>query len=313
MSRDFMKILLIMFILSISLFSNNHMITPIPNSIQYDKEKALLGKKLFYDVRLSKNNDISCASCHFLEEGGDDNIIGAIGKNGKIIPRNSPTVFNAVFNEFQHWDAGVKDLNDQAINSITHPLAMDSNFTQILSKLKDDIYYKNLIKKLFGETINKQNILDSIVEFERALITPNSKFDKYLNGDKNILTQNEIAGYNSFKDYGCISCHNGVNIGGNLIQKLGILKSYKTNDFGRYYITENLEDMYFFKVPSLRNVALTAPYLHDGNAITLRDAVEKMIEFQVGYTIKETDIKNILEFLETLTGEIPDIAKKNNE
>ena len=302
------------FIISIFIFtisiscSANDLITPIPSIQSYDKNKVLLGKKLFYEVKLSHSNAISCATCHYLNDGGDDNKVGAMGNNGKVIPRNSPTVYNAIFNETQHWDGTIKDLYDQADNSITHPLAMNSNYKEIIAKLQKDTNYKRLFKKAYRASISKENILDAIVQFEKLLTTPNSRFDKYLRGE-DVLNENEKEGYQLFQDYGCISCHNGVNIGGNLIQKIGILKTYKTKDLGRFLHSNLEEDMYYFKVPSLRNIELTAPYFHDGKIKTLKKAVETMIEYQIGYSLTNKQIDNIIEFLKTLNGETPKILK----
>jgi len=231
-----------------------------------------------------------------------------MGNNGKVIPRNSPTVYNAIFNETQHWDGTIKDLYDQADNSITHPLAMNSNYKEIIAKLQKDTNYKRLFKKAYRASISKENILDAIVQFEKLLTTPNSRFDKYLRGE-DVLNENEKEGYQLFQDYGCISCHNGVNIGGNLIQKIGILKTYKTKDLGRFLHSNLEEDMYYFKVPSLRNIELTAPYFHDGKIKTLKKAVETMIEYQIGYSLTNKQIDNIIEFLKTLNGETPKILK----
>jgi cytochrome c peroxidase len=302
------KILLLL--LNIGVFAEN-LITPLPTfeNFKYNNEKALLGKKLFNDTRLSKDNTISCASCHLLEEGGDNNSQGSYGIYGQYISRNVPTVFNAYFNIHQHWDASSKNLEDQARDSIEHPLAMQSNFHEVLPKLMQDKDYKEKFKKIYQEKISKKTVLNAIAEFEKALITPNSKFDKHLKGNLDILNDKEKNGYKLFKDYGCISCHNGINIGGNLIQKIGVINKYKTDDLGRYEITKNINDKYYFKVPSLRNIALTAPYFHDGKIKTLQDAVKQMSILQVGYPISKNEINDMVLFLKTLTGETPNILK----
>jgi len=237
------------------------------------------------------------------------------GINGDIIPRNSPTVFNAVFNVTQHWDGAFSTLQDQANSSITTDISMGSNFKDIIKKLNNNKIYKQYFKKLYKNKITKENILDAIATFEKALITPNSKFDRYLNGEVNILSKDELNGYTLFKDYGCISCHNGINIGGNLIQKIGIIKTYTSKDLGRYYTSKNKNDMYYFKVPSLRNIELTAPYLHDGKTKTLKQAVKTMLIYQVGYSLEEKEIEDIVKFLNTFTGDKPEILKEryNND
>jgi len=288
--------------LILNVLNANKLITPIPKTINYDIKKAKLGKKLFYETKLSHDNTISCASCHILEDGGDDNVRVSYGINGKQGTRNSPTVFNSRYNSYQFWDASVKSLKEQAYGPIHNPVEMGSNFKEIVPKLKKDNYYNNEFKNIYGE-INEQNIIDSIIEFENTLITPNSKFDMYLNGNKNILTNDEKKGYSYFKEYGCISCHNGINIGGNLIQKIGVMSSYKSNDFGRYIVTKDERDKYYFKVPSLRNVDITAPYFHDGKIKTLSEAVSLMAKYQIGFEISENEVKSIVAFLKTLTGD----------
>ena len=280
----------------------NELITPIPNTIKYDIKKAILGKKLFYEVKLSHNNSISCASCHILEDGGDDNIRVSFGINGKEGKRNSLTVFNSRYNSYQLWDASVKSLKEQAYGPIHNLAEMGSNFEEIINKLKKDKYYNEKFKKLYGN-LTENNIIDAIVEFENTLITPNSRFDQYLNGNISILTVDEMKGYTYFKEYGCISCHNGINIGGNLIQKIGIMSTYKSTDLGRYFIRKDKSDKYYFKVPSLRNVEITSPYFHDGKIKTLSEAVSLMAKYQIGFDISEEEVNKIVAFLKTLTGD----------
>jgi len=294
------KIVLLILLFQILLISTE-LITPIPQTIKYNKEKAKLGKKLFYETKLSKDNTISCATCHILELGGDDNIQVSFGVNNKTGTRNSPTVFNSRYNKYQFWDGSVKTLNEQALGPIHNPVEMASNFNEIIPKLKADKYYNKIFKKIYGD-INENYIVDAIVEFEKTLITPNSKFDKYLRGN-NVLSEIEKKGYEYFKNYGCISCHNGINIGGNLIQKIGVMSTYKSTDLGRYNFTKNENDKYYFKVPSLRNIELTAPYFHDGKINTLDEAVSLMAKYQIGFEISEEEISCIVEFLKTLNGD----------
>ncbi len=224
-------------------------------------------------------------------------------------------MYNAKFNFVQFWDGRAKDLQEQAEGPIHNELEMNSNFKEVIEKLKKDISYSNHFELLYPDGITAMNITNAIAEFEKALTTPNARFDKYLRGDKNALTEQEIKGYHSFQNYGCISCHNGVNIGGNLFQKLGIIKDFDLSpiEFGRYDVTREKKDIMVFKVPSLRNIALTAPYFHDGSIPTLKDAVETMIRYQIGTVLFEDDVENIVAFLHTLTGEIPNIAKVDNK
>ena len=284
------------------------LISPIPLDEDYDVNKALLGKKLFHDKRLSSDETISCASCHNIENGGDDDRKFSIGVGNKEGDINAPTVLNAKFNLAQFWDGRAKDLKEQAVGPIHNPIEMSSNFNSIIHKLKNDHYYKEAFK-LYKSGITKDNIVDAIVEFEKALVTPYSKFDRYILGDENILTQKEKEGYQIFKDYGCISCHNGVNIGGNLYQKMGVMKEYKTklNNLGRYNVTKKEEDKYFFKVPTLRNIEHTAPYFHDSSSDSLKDAIKLMIEYQVGVIPSPSEVDKLESFLKTLNGNTPKI------
>jgi cytochrome c peroxidase len=292
---------------------SEELITPIPLTLKFDIEKAKLGKKLFNDTRLSKNNTISCATCHILEEGGDDNLKVSFGINGQTGTRNSPTVLNARFNSNQFWDGRAKDLQEQVKGPIHNPVEMGSNFKEVVNKLKKDSHYISEFKTIYPDGITSTNISNAIAEFENSLITPNSQFDKFLRGDIKALTSYELEGYILFKEYGCISCHNGINIGGNLMQKIGVLEDFNTSDFGKYNVTKNIEDKFYFKVPSLRNIQLTSPYFHDGLTGTLKEAVNKMTFYQVGYTLKEDETNKIIFFLKTLTGELVLNNDGNNE
>lgn len=298
------KIILYIGFISTFLISRE-LITPIPLKPDFDYNKALLGKKLFFDTRLSRDNTVSCANCHILEAGGDDNLPVSFGINGKKGVRNSPTVFNARYNAFQFWDGKAKDLEEQISGPIHNPVEMGTDFKEVVSKLNKDEEYKKSFSLLYEEGINEKNIKNAIAEFEKSLTTPNSRFDRYLRGEKNVLTKGELDGFIAFKEYGCISCHNGVNVGGNLMQKVGVLVDYKSDDLGLYNLTKNIEDKYYFKVPGLRNVELTSPYFHDGSIGDLKEAVETMLKYQVGFPADEKTIENIVEFLKTLTGEMP--------
>lgn len=304
------KIFLLLF-LSISYSFSNSIITPLPLDPNYNYKKALLGKKLFFDTRLSHDNTISCASCHLLKDGGDDNRPLSIGIDGKKGTRNAPTVLNARYNKLQFWDGSAKSLEEQINGPIHNPVEMASNFKEIISKLKKDEKYHKEFKDLYSNGITKSNITNAISEFEKALTTPESKFDNFLRGDKTALNSDELNGYQLFKDYGCISCHNGINIGGNLLQKIGTIEEYNTSDFGLYNITNNKEDKFYFKASSLRNVELTAPYFHDGSIKTLEAAVNIMIKHQVGFLIDEKEKNDIIKFLKTLTGKTPKFLREN--
>ncbi len=297
-----MKKIILFLITTVGLFSQE-LITPIPLTVKYNYEKALLGKKLFFDRRLSHDNTISCASCHFLDEGGDDNIAISIGIDKKVGIRNAPTVLNAVYNVNQFWDGRARSLKGQVKGPIHTSFEMGSSFDDIVKKLSVDRDYIKRFRSIYRDKITGDNISDAIAEFEKTLITPNARFDKFLRGDKEALSADELNGYRIFKEYGCISCHNGVNIGGNLMQKMGVVEKYETSDFGRFNVTKKEKDKFHFKVPSLRNVELTAPYVHDGSVETLRSAVEIVLKYQVGIHLKDKEIEDIVKFLKTLTGE----------
>jgi len=275
------------------------LITPIPIETIFNKNKVILGKTLFSDTRLSKDNTISCASCHILEDGGDDNLPVSIGIDGKKGSFNAPTVYNSKFNFVQFWDGRAKNLKEQASGPIHNPIEMDANFPMIIAKLKKDPKYISLFGKVYKDGITSHNIIDAIVAFEETLTTPNSRFDRYLKKEKT-LSKEEIAGYKLFKEYGCISCHNGVNIGGNLFQKIGIMSPFQS---------KSKADIHTLKVPTLRNISKTAPYLHDGSVKTLDEAVKIMFSLQLGIEASQKEIDSIVSFLKTLDGELPSTLK----
>jgi len=272
--------------------------------VLHDSQKALLGKKLFFDTKLSQDDTISCASCHILEEGGDDNLQFSFGIQGKLGTRNAPTVLNSVFNSVQFWDGSAKNLEEQAKGPIHNPVEMNSNFDEIIPKLQKEIFYTKSFNAIYKDGITGKNIVNAIAEYEKTLITPNSRFDLFLKGDENILTNEEKNGYKLFQDYGCVACHNGVNLGGNLMQKMGVMEEYTTDDFGLFNTTKEEEDKFYFKVPTLRNIGQTDPYFHNGDTKTLKEAVNKMAYYQVGYVFSPQETSDIVDFLHTLTGKL---------
>lgn len=302
---------LIILLFSFTLLIADNIITPIPDNINnLNSYKVSLGKKLFFDTRLSADNTISCASCHDIYNGGANKDKIAIGINGLKGTFNSPTVLNSRFNFSQFWDGRAKNLKEQAIGPILNPLEMASTFPQIIEKLSKDETYVKEFEKIYKSKITKENIIDAIVEFEKALITPNSKFDRYLKGDKDILTEDEKKGYQLFNDLGCVSCHNGINLGGNLFQKVGIISPYFLDiniHHGRYNLTKDEEDKFYFKVPMLRNIELTAPYLHDGSVKNLKNVIEVMLKHQIGAIYTNEDIEHLEKFLQTLTSSVPNL------
>ncbi|MEN4046681.1 cytochrome-c peroxidase [Sulfurimonas sp. NWX367] len=298
------KIIILIFSFYVTLLTANEPITPLPQSVQVNQAKAKLGQALFFDPILSHDNTISCASCHDLYNGGDDGLKFSFGIQGQEGSVNAPTVYNAVFNFRQFWDGRAKNLQEQAIGPIENPVEMGSSFEEIIPKLKKS-KYKKLFDAIYNDGITKNNITDAIAEYEKTLITPNSRFDIYLRGDKSALTQKEKEGYALFKSKGCVSCHHGENIGGNLYNKFGIFNESNSEWLGRYNITHKERDKYFFKVPSLRNIARTAPYFHDGRTYDLKKAVEIMSQYQLGRHITKEEIAKITAFLQSLNGELP--------
>lgn len=289
---------------------NEEPIQPIPLSVPIDEKKVVLGQRLFRDKRLSKDNTIACASCHALEHGGVDGAPGSTGINGAKGTVNAPTVFNSGFNFRQFWDGRANSLEEQVAGPVHNPKEMGSNWSEVMAKLSQDATLKALFKESYPDGIQPKNIQNAIATFERSLITPNSRFDRYLRGDTAALNSDELRGYQHFKNYGCVACHQGVNAGGNMYQVFGVMGDYfaarggvNDADLGRFNVTKDEADRYVFKVPSLRNVALTAPYFHDGSARTLGDAVDVMFRFQLGRTAPQRDKEQIVKFLHTLTGE----------
>lgn len=285
-------------------------ISPIPRSLPLDERKVALGNRLFHDPGLSRDHSVACASCHVLSKGGADGQRNSAGIGGQRGDTNAPSVYNSGFNFRQFWNGRAASLEDQVDGPIHNPKEMDSSWPEIVAKLRSDPGYAAEFGALYRDGIQPANIKDAIATFERSLITPDSRFDKYLRGEHAALTPDEIRGYQLFKRYGCIACHQGVNVGGNLYERLGVMRDYFKDqgevapaDLGRFAITKSPEDRYVFKVPGLRNVALTAPYFHDGSVATLERAVSIMGKYQLGITIPEAEVALIVKFLQTLTGE----------
>lgn len=285
-------------------------IEPIPLQVAFDKAKANIGNKLFHDNRLSKDETISCATCHPLSQCGVDGLQVSVGISGQLGDFNAPTVYNSVYNIAQFWDGRAETLEEQAAAPSEHPKEMGTNWKDIVVKIQNDPEYVKLFKEAYPKQgITKDTITNAIAEFERTLITPNSRFDKYLRGDKSAISAEELKGYELFKSYGCVICHSGINVGGKIFQKMGIFKNYFEDrgnitiaDYGRYNFTQKEADRFRFKVPGLRNVAVTAPYFHDGSVKNLSEAVNIMAEYQLGKTLTPEETTAIVAFLKTLTG-----------
>jgi cytochrome c peroxidase len=267
-----------------------------------------LGKKLYFDPRLSKSGFISCNSCHNLSMGGTDNIPTSIGDKWQQGPINAPTVLNSSLNVAQFWDGRAADLQAQAGGPIANPGEMAFTHTLALGVLESIPAYVREFKMIFGkDKIDIDQVTAAIAEFEKTLVTPNSRFDQWLLGKKDALTADEQAGYKLFKDSGCVACHNGEAVGGNSFQKMGIVQPYKATSpaEGRSAVTGKEIDRFSFKVPTLRNVEMTYPYFHDGAVNTLTEAVDVMGRLQLGKTFTKDENAKVVAVLKTLTGDQP--------
>lgn len=275
--------------------------------------KIELGKMLYYEPRLSRSGDISCNSCHNLAGYGVDNLPNSLGHNFQQGGRNAPTVLNSKFNIAQFWDGRAKDLTEQAKGPVLNPKEMAMpNSDLVIERLKSIPEYVSLFKKAFPgdkDAVNYNNMAMAIAAFEETLVTP-SKFDKFLEGDLNAMSTAEKAGLSRFMKTGCIDCHTGIGVGGNSYRKFGMINPYQfQSDKGVYELTKDDADMYVFKVASLRNIERTYPYFHDGKVWSLHDAVKTMGHTQLGIELTDAQISEIITFLKSLTGEVPDYAK----
>jgi len=232
------------------------------------------------------------------------------GVKGQLNLVNTPTVFNSGFNFKLDWDGKYENLFTNVDGPLLSPIIMGGKWEEIIPMLRSSPDYVKAFAKAFADGITKDNVRDAIATFEESLYSPNSRFDQFLRGNSNALTQEEKEGYNLFKEYGCVSCHQGINVGGNMFQKFGVLGDYFADrgkvikaDLGRFNVTGQEKDRYVFRVPSLRNVELTSPYFHDGTTETLEQAVNVMVKYQLGRSLKSEQINLIIQFLKTLTGE----------
>lgn len=306
--RNFSGALIALWALGATPVQASEPIEPIAPAVVKDAKLVELGKKLYFDTRLSKSGFISCNSCHNLSMGGTDNLKTSIGHNWAQGPINAPTVLNSSMNLAQFWDGRAKDLKEQAGGPIANPGEMASTHELAVGILQSIPGYVAEFKQVFGhDKISIEEVTKAIAAFEETLVTPNSRFDKWLKGDKKALTATEIKGYELFKDSGCTACHNGAAVGGNSFQKMGVVEPYKANSpaTGRVAVTKDEADRFNFKVPTLRNVELTYPYFHDGEAATLSQAVDTMGRIQLGKNFSAEENASIVAFLKTLTGDQP--------
>lgn len=291
----------------------------IPQAVEHDAAKAELGERMFNDARISLDGTITCATCHVLEDGGADHADERVseGINGLQGGVNAPTVYNAVFNVRQFWNGRAADLREQAEGPATNPVEMgDQTWDQICSRLSADKALVKEFEALYpGEGLTRLTVTDAIAQFEKTLITPDSPFDLYLKGDASAITPQQLAGYEKFKEYACATCHTGVILGGQSFEYFPVFGDYfadrsaqiqyNSDDDGLKGFTGEDADLHRFKVPTLRNIALTAPYLHDGTCQTLEEAVRVMAKYEIGKDLSDNDIKALLAFMDTLTGNNP--------
>jgi cytochrome c peroxidase len=265
-------------------------ITPIPEPETIDPLKIKLGERLFGDPRLSHDNSHSCASCHDLRTNGASRNSHDIGLDGSELPLNTPTVFNAALSFRFGWEGKLRTLESDINASLENPQIMGTNLPEVVEKLNTDAGVRREFVAAFGGGPNASNVVDAIARFERTLVTPGSRFDRWLAGDAAALSASELNGYILFKSLGCASCHQGVNIGGNLFERHGIFHPLAS------------PQPEILRVPSLRNVATTPPYFHDGSAPTLDDAVRKMGRAQLNSTLTDQQVNEIVAYLQSLTG-----------
>ena len=278
-----------------------------------DRRLVALGRKLFDERRLSADGSVACASCHDLKQGGDDGRARSLGIGGRSGLVNAPSVFNASLNFALFWDGRASTLEEQIDGPVTNPDEMGSTWSDVVSKLGSDPEYKQGFADAFADGITAENVRRSIAAYERTLLTHGSPFDRWLNGESAALSPAQKTGYELFKAVGCIACHQGRNVGGNMFQRFGVLGDYFKDrgnvskaDYGRFNVTKIETDRFVFRVPSLRNVEHTAPYFHDGSAKTLTQAVQIMAKYQLGRALSEEQVALLVEFLKSLSGQLPD-------
>jgi cytochrome c peroxidase len=295
---------------------------PVPQDNPQTDAKVNLGKALYFDTRLSVNGALSCNSCHNVMAGGDDSRPNSVGVGDARGGRGAPTVWNAAFQTVQFWDGRAASLEEQAKGPVTNPIEMGmKDWDAVIERLKQIPGYKPMFEEAFGKDnpITADNAAKSIAAYERTLITPNSPYDRYVKGDKTALSEDQVKGMNTFAEVGCVSCHIGANFSGpELPMGQGFFMKFPTfggsqyetkyklgKDLGRFEATKDKKDKHFWRVPTLRNVALTAPYFHNGEVKTLDEAVRVMGKVQLNKELEEQQVKDIVAFLNALTGEFP--------
>jgi len=288
---------------------------PAPADNATTEEKVELGKMLYHDPRLSSTGTVSCASCHNTMLGGDDNRPNSMGVNGQTGGRSAPTVWNSAFNAVQFWDGRAASLEAQAAGPVTNAIEMGmKSWDEVVARLQSIEGYQVAFEQAFGkDSISKDNATKAIAAYERTLITPNSPYDKYVSGDKSALTAQQVSGMNKVQELGCTGCHSGPAFNGpGMFHPFPIhsnpvyaAKYHFKDDKGLAEVTKKSEDEHFWKVPTLRNIALTAPYFHNGAAKTLDEAVTVMGKTQLDKDLSKEEVADIVAFLNSLTGEFP--------
>ena len=281
--------------------------------------KLALGKALYFDPRLSESHAISCNSCHMVGMGGVDLQETSLGHRWQHGGRNAPTVYNAVFDTAQFWDGRAKDLEQQAGGPLVNPLEMDATEAHVVEQLKGIPGYGALFSRAFPaqkDPITFDNVRKAIAVFEATLITPGAPFDRYLQGDEKALAPLQKEGLSLFITKGCAGCHNGINVGGDKYAPFGVVERpgaqiLPPGDKGRFAVTKTASDEYVFRVPPLRNIALTAPYFHSGKVWDLRQAIAVMGSSQLGATLSDEEVGKIEAFLNVLTGQQPVVTLPN--
>lgn len=285
-------------------------IQPIPRTIEIDTRWVNLGKALFITPLLSKTNTISCSSCHLIDFGGDDGFPVSTGINNAKGERNSPSVLNSSFNFRQFWDGRAGTLSEQISGPVHNPLEMGSSWAEVIQKLSTDDFFNRSFRALDPQGVTTENIIKAITVYQESLITPNAPIDRFLLGDNSALTEQQQRGLNHFINHGCTTCHQGVNIGGNMYQKLGRVNEIPEiliQDQGKYRITNEEQDKNVFKVPSLRNVADTSPYFHNGAVDNLPQAVRIMASSQLGRDLPENEIEDIVALLHAFSSKVLEV------
>jgi cytochrome c peroxidase len=291
-------------------------VAPLPDPTGLDPAKVELGRRLYHDPRLSGDGTLSCASCHDLARGGADAAVSSTGIRGQIGPINSPTTLNSSLHFAQFWDGRAATLEEQAAGPVANPLEMGAEWPTVVATLQQDDWYAPRFAAAYPAGLTQETVTHAIAEYERTLITP-GRWDAYLRGDDSALTEQELRGFTAFQQSGCLSCHYGPALGGQSYEKFGVTGDYFADrgtpltdaDLGRFNVTGNESDRHKFKVPTLRNVAQTAPYFHDGSTTSLAEAVRIMARYQLGRELSDATTADIVAFLQALDGPVPDSAR----